>query len=118
MDIYQKAYNWAKTYDFEPIEIEYAAKLALKMLDDSCQMSSEDRKMFFYVYDAICDRDDICLDDDMNKLILLARDRDTIYSKPHYAHIIHACKEEVIPKMLRVHMKAYKKMVRKNLGLL
>ncbi len=47
MDIYQKAYDWAKTHNFEPIEIEYASKLALKMLDDSCQMSSEDRKMFF-----------------------------------------------------------------------
>jgi hypothetical protein len=118
MDIYQKAYDWAKTHNFEPIEIEYASKLALKMLDDSCQMSSEDRKMFFYVYDAISDREDISLDDDMNKLVLLARDRNTIYSKPQYAPIIHACRVEVIPNMLKVHMKAYKKMVRKNLGLL
>lgn len=118
MDICQKAYEWAKTYSFEPIEIEYATKLALKMLDDSCQMSSEDRKMFFYVYDAISDREDIPLEDDVNKLVLLARDRDTIYSKPHYADIIHACKMEVIPTMLKVNMKAFKKMVRTNLGLL
>ncbi len=54
----------------------------------------------------------------MNKLVLLARDRNTIYSKPQYAPIIHACRVEVIPNMLKVHMKAYKKMVRKNLGLL
>ncbi|WP_320035845.1 hypothetical protein [Halarcobacter sp.] len=118
MDIYQKAYDWAKTHNFEPIQIEYATKLALKMLDDSCQMSAEDRKMFFYVYDAISDRDDITLDDDVNKLVLLARDRNTIYSKPEYANIVHACRVEVIPSMLKVHMKAFKKMVRENLNLL
>ncbi len=115
MDILEKAYNWALTYKFEDIEVEYAGKLALKMLDDSCQMSSEERRMFFYVYDAICDRKDIVLDDDMNRLILLARDRNTIYSKPELANIVHACKEDIIPKMLKVHMKAFKKMVRKNI---
>ena len=118
MDICQKAYAWAKNYNFTPIEIEYATKLALKMLDDSCKMSLEDRELFFYVYDALCDRDDIKLEDDVNRLVLLARNRETIYSKPQYATIIHACRIEVIPSMLRVHMKAYKQMVRKNLGLL
>lgn len=118
MDIYQKAYNWASTYSFEAIEIEYASKLALKMLDDACQMSHEDRKIFFYVYDAICDRKDIILDNDVDKLIILARNRETIFSKPEFANIVHACKEEVISQMLKVHMKAYKKMVRKNLALL
>lgn len=114
MNIYQKAYNWAYTHKFETIEIEYASKLALKMLDDSCQMTSDDRKIFFYVYDAITDREDILLEDDMNKLIFLARDRETIYSKKEYANYIHACKEEIIPNMLKVHMKAFKKMVRNN----
>lgn len=117
MNDFKKAYEWAKTYNFEPIEIEYASKLALKMLDDSCQMNSHDREVFFNVYDAICDRDDVSLDDDVNKLIILARDRNTIYSKPQYADIIHACKEEIIPNMLRVHMKAFKAMVRKNLDM-
>lgn len=115
MDINQKAYNWALSHNFEPLEIEYAAKLALKMLDDSCQMSHEDRKTFFFVYDAISDRNDIELNDDMNKLILLARDRGTVFSKPEFANIVHACKEDIIPNMLKVHMKAYKKMVRKHL---
>lgn len=117
MDYFKKAYEWATTYDFEPIEIEYAAKLALKMLDDSCQMTSHDREVFFNVYDALCDRSDIKLEDDMNKLIILARDRKTTYSKPEYADIVHVCKEDVIPNMLREHMKAYKAMVRKNLGM-
>lgn len=118
MDILEKAYNWAYTYRFENIEIEYASKLALKMLDDSCQMSSEERRVFFYVYDAICDREDILLNDDVNRLIILARDRATIYSKPEFANIVRACKEEIIPSMLKVHMKAFKKMVRKNLDLI
>lgn len=118
MDICKKAYDWALTFDFEAIQIEYAAKLALKMLDDSCKMNSEERAMFFNVYDAITDREDIVLDDEMNQLIVLARDRNTIYSKPQFAPIIHACRIEVIPNMLKVHMKAYKKMVRTNLGIL
>ena len=78
MDYFKKAYDWAKTHNFEPIEIDYASKLALKMLDDSCQMTSHDREVFFNVYDAICDREDINLDDDVNRLIVLARDRNRL----------------------------------------
>ena len=58
-DIFKKAYHWAKIHSFEPIQIDYASKLALKMLVDSCQMTSHDRKVFFNVYDAICDRTDM-----------------------------------------------------------
>jgi len=117
-NIYQKAYNWATTHTFEPIEIEYASKLALKMLDNSCNMSHEDRKVFFYVYDALTDRSDIKLEDDVNQLIQLSRNRETIFSKPEFAPIVHACKMEVMPTMEKKYMKRYKKMVRKNLGML
>jgi hypothetical protein len=117
-NIYQKAYNWATTHTFEPIEIEYASKLALKMLDNSCNMTHEDRKVFFYVYDALTDRSDITLEDDVNQLIQLARNRETIFSKPEFAPIVHACKMEVMPTMEKKYMKRYKKMVRKNLGIL
>jgi hypothetical protein len=116
-DIFKKAYNWALTHNFKDIDIEYASKLALKMLDDSCQMNSFDREIFFNVYDAICDRKDILLDDDVNHLIKTARNRTTIYSKPELASIVHACRLEIIPSMLKVHMKAYKSMVRKNLNI-
>jgi N-methylhydantoinase B/oxoprolinase/acetone carboxylase alpha subunit len=85
------------------------------MLDDSCQMSHEDRKMFFFIYDAICDREDISLDDDVNSLIKLARNRNTIFSKPEHSSAIHACKTEVMQTTQKVHMKAFKKMVRENL---
>jgi hypothetical protein len=117
-NIYQKAYDWATKYTFELIEIEYASKLALKMLDNSCNMTHEDRTVFFYVYDALTDRDDIKLDDDINQLIQLARNRETIFSKPEFAPIVHACKMEVMPTMEKKYMKRYKKMVRKNLGML
>jgi len=117
-NIYQKAYNWATTHTFEPIEIEYASKLALKMLDNSCNMTHEDRKVFFYVYDALTDRSDITLEDDVNQLIKLARNRETIFSKPEFAPIVRACKMEVMPTMEKKYMKRYKKMVRKNLGML
>ncbi len=114
---FKKAYDWAYTHNFEPIEIEYASKLALKMLDDSCKMNAHDREVFFNVYDALCDREDIDFSDDVNKMIQLGRDRNTILAKPEYAAAIHACKEEIIPQMLKVHMKAYKQMVRKSIGL-
>lgn len=116
-DICKKAYDWALTHNFEDVEIDYAARLALKMLDDSCNMSHEDRKMFFYVYDAICDRADITLDDEVNQLIGLARNRETIFSKPEFAPIVHACKMEVMQSTEKKFMKRFKKMVRKNLGL-
>ncbi len=117
-NIFQKAYDWAKTYEFSDIEIDYSTKLALKMLDDSCNMSHEDRKIFFFVYDAIADREDIKLEDEVNQLISLARNRATIFSKPEFAPIVHACRMEIIPTMQKKYMKRYKKMVRTNLGLL
>jgi hypothetical protein len=117
-DIYQKAYDWAMTHTFTPVEIDYSAKLALKMLDDSCSMSHEDRKVFFYVYDAITDREDIPLEDEINQLLKLARNRQTIFSKPEFAPIVHACKMEVMQSTEKKYMKRYKKMVRKNLGMM
>jgi len=117
-NIYQKAYEWSKSYPFEAIEIDYASRLALKMLDDSCNMGNEDRKLFFYVYDALCDREDLSLDDPRNELIQRARDRETILSKAEYASEIHDCKEEVMQSTQKVDMKRFKKMVRENLGLL
>lgn len=116
-DIYQKAYDWAMTYDFEEIEIDYAARLALKMLDDSCNMSHEDRKVFFYVYDAISDREDIKTDDDVNQLLSLARNRQTIFSKPEFAPIVHAAKMDVMQSTEKKFMKRFKKLVRKNLNM-
>lgn len=117
-NIYQKAYDWALVHTFEDIEIDYAARLALKMLDDSCNMTHEDRKVFFYVYDALTDRVDIKLEDEVNQLIQLARNRQTIFSKPEFAHIVHACKLEVMQSTEKRDMKRYKKMVRRNLGML
>jgi hypothetical protein len=116
-DIYQKAYDWALTHTFEEVEIDYASRLALKMLDDSCNMTHEDRKMFFYVYDAITDREDIKLDDEVNQLLRLARNRQTIFSKPEFAPIVHACKMDIMQSTEKKFMKRFKKMVRKNLGL-
>ena len=116
-NIYQKAYDWAKTNTFEPIEIDYATRLALKMLDDSCNMTDEDRKIFFYVYDALSDREDLKLQDDVNQLIQLARDRQTIISKPEFASKIHTCKMEVMQSTKKTDMKKFKKMVRDNLGI-
>jgi hypothetical protein len=117
-DIYEKAYDWALKYSFEDIEVDYASRLALKMLDNSCNMTHSDRKIFFYVYDAITDREDIKLDDEVNQLIRLARNRETIFSIPQYAPIVHACKMEVMQSTEKKYMKRYKKMVRENLGLL
>lgn len=116
--LYQKAYDWAMSYAFKPIEIDYAARLALKMLDNSCAMSHEERKVFFNVYDAITDREDIKLEDEVNQLLRLARNRKTIFSRPEFAPIVHACKMEVMQSTEKTHMKRFKNKVRKHLGLL
>lgn len=114
-DIYQKAYDWARTHTFEAVEIDYASRLALKMLDDSCNMIDEDRKIFFFVYDALSDRDDLDLNDARNQLIQRARDRQTILSKAEFASEIHACKVEVMQSTEKKDMKQFKQMVRENL---
>lgn len=113
--IYKKAYDWAFKYEFSEVEIDYSARLALKMLDDSCNMSHEERKVFFFVYDAITDREDIKLEDEVNQLIGLARNRETIFSKPEFAPIVHACKMDVMQSTEKKYMKRFKKLVRKNL---
>jgi hypothetical protein len=116
--IYQKAYDWAYSYEFKERDVDYAARLALKMLDNSCAMSNEERKVFFYVYDAITDREDIKLEDEVNQLLRLARDRDTILSKPEFAPIVHACKMEIMQSTEKTFMKRFKNKVRKHLGML
>ena len=87
------------------------------MLDDSCNMSHEDRRIFFYVHDALMDREDIPLEDEVNQLIKLARNRETIFSKPEFAQIVHAAKMDVMQTTQKKFMKRFKKMVRENLGL-
>jgi len=117
-NIYKKAYDWALTFEFDDIQVDYAARLALKMLDDSCNMSNDERKVFFYVYDAIVDREDISLEDDVNQLLKLARNRDTIFSKPEFAPIVHAAKMDVMQSTEKKYMKRFKKLVRKNLNMI
>jgi hypothetical protein len=116
-DDFKRAYDWALSHEFTEIEIDYASKLALKMLDDSCAMSHDDRKIFFNVYDAIVDREDIKLISDVDNLLLLARNRQSIYSKPEFAPVVHACRLDIMPTAEKKYMKRFKKMVRKNLGL-
>lgn len=116
--LYQKAYDWAMSYAFKEIEIDYAARLALKMLDNSCAMSHEEQKVFFNVYDAITDREDIKLEDEVNQLLRLARNRETIFSRPEFAPIVHGCKMEIMQSTEKTHMKRFKNKVRKHLGLL
>jgi hypothetical protein len=116
-ELCKKAYEWALTYDFSETEIDYSSRLTLKMLDDSCNMSHDERKVFFYVYDAITDREDITLDDEVNQLLKLARNRQTIFSKPQFAPIVRACKAEIMQTTEKKFMKRFKKLVRNQFNM-
>ena len=48
MDDQATVYEWAKTYNFSEEQIQYATILALKILDDECQMDYDNYRHKIY----------------------------------------------------------------------
>jgi len=111
MDDLASVYEWAKTYDFDEIELQYATILALKILDGQCKMDYDNYNLFMSAYDGICDKTASPLNKKVHRIIALARSDDPIIPKAQYKEAIHALRVAMMQDMDKSTMKAFKELV-------
>lgn len=101
---------WAAQKQFEPIYIDCATSLMLKILDGKCKMNTEEKKVMAVIYDVVKYKAGKLLDPRVHQLISLARIElneqilEKVYEQRLYA-------EQMISRPV---MKAYKAMLRQE----
>jgi len=115
MDDLSIAYEWAKTYDFDEEELQYATILALKILDDHCKMDYDNFNLFMSVYDGICDKTTSPFDKKVHLIIEESRTNDPIIPKPEYKETISALRIAMMQNMDKPTMKRFKELVWGNM---
>ena len=102
--------SWALQREFDPIHIDCATSLMLKILDGKCKMNKEEKQVMAVIYDVIKDKAGKLLDPRVHQLITLARIElseqlvEKIYEQRLYT-------EQMISRPV---MKAYKTMLRQE----
>lgn len=101
---------WADQRELEPIHIDCATTLMLKILDGKCKMNTEEKQVMAVIYDGVKHKPGKLLDPRVHQLIALARIElsaqliEKIYEQRLYA-------EQMISRPV---MKAYKAMLRQE----
>ena len=109
MDI-QAAALWAHERAFDPVHIDCATSLMLKILDGKCKMNQDEKDVMAVIYDVVRHKPGKLLDSDIHELIALARNESSdqiieeVYEQRLYA-------EQMISRPV---MKAYKAMLRQE----
>ena len=111
MDDLSTVYEWAKTKEFDEVEIYYATLLALKILDDSCKMDYDNYNLFMSVYDGIGDKNPTPLNKKVHHLIENSRVDDPLKPTQKYKDVIHNLRIAMMKDMDKPTMKAYKQSV-------
>lgn len=111
MDDLSTVYEWAKTHNFDDIEIYYATLLALKILDNQCKMDYDNYNLFMSVYDGISDKNPSPFTLKVHKIIENARTDDPIIPKAEYKDMIHNLRVSMMKDMDKKEMKRYKQLV-------
>ncbi len=108
------AYEWAKTYNFNKVELQYATILALKILDKQCLMDDDNYNLFIHVYDGICDKPNSPFNKKVPQTIEQARKDKSLVLCNEYKDIIYNLRVAMIKDIHIPTMKAYKKMAWNN----
>ena len=109
MDIHAAA-MWAYEREFDPLHIDCATSLMLKILDGKCKMNEAEKQVMAYIYDVIKHKPGKLLNPNVHQLIATARYQadeqliEEIYEQRLYA-------EQMISRPV---MKAYKAMLREQ----
>jgi hypothetical protein len=99
---------WAKDRPFDPLQIDCATSLMLKILDGKCKMNAEEKQVMAVIYDVVKHQPGKLLDPSIHQLITTARNESNeqliaeVYEQRLYA-------EQMISRPV---MKAYKAMLR------
>jgi hypothetical protein len=101
---------WAEEKAFEPIHIDCATSLMLKILDGKCKMNDDEKKVMQIIYDLVKHHKGEKLDPGIHKLIAAARiDPSEQLIEQVYELRLYA--EQMISRPV---MKAYKAMLREE----
>ena len=101
---------WAKARTFEPLHIDCATSLMLKILDGKCKMTAEEKQVMAVIYDVVKHNPGKLLDPGVHQLIASARNESSeqlieqVYEQRLYA-------EQMISRPV---MKEYKAMLRQK----
>ena len=115
MSVASEIESLAMGYEFSDIDYEYATILALKILDNQCNMDAEDKTIFMIIYDTMTIRDDKPLNKKVHAFIEEARIDGSLKLKEEYKDAIHTIRVEYMERMEKEDMKAYKARMRQNL---
>lgn len=102
--------SWVKKYPLEPIQVDCATTVMLKILDGKCKMKTEEKRVMTHLYHAVKHHKGELLGDAMHALIAEAESgaddamRNRIYEKRVLAETM----------ISRPVMKAFKAMIRQQ----
>lgn len=114
----ERVKNWGREHEFSEEHLEYTVKLAVKILDEHCKMSDEEKMIFMAVYDGILERENTPFTGSLHQIIQLAKADNPIVAGAVYKEAIHEICEEMLKTMFKPIMKGYKGYVRKHIALL
>ena len=114
MDDLSTVYEWAKTYDFDEVDLHYCTILALKILDGQCKMDYDNYNLFMSVYDGIADKTNSPFQRKVHQIIELSRTDNPIKPKQEYQEAIHNLRIAMMKNMDKDSMKAFKQLVWNN----
>lgn len=101
---------WAKHRYFDPIHIDCATSLMLKILDGKCKMNQAEKQVMVVIYDVIKHLPGEQLEPSVHQLIALARSKSSeLMIEEVYEQRLYA--EQMISRPV---MKAYKAMLRQE----
>jgi hypothetical protein len=106
----QTVVEWAKETAFDPLQIDCATSLMLKILDGKCKMNEDEKQVMAVIYDVVKHKPAKLLDSSVHSLIASARNQtneqliEQVYEQRLYA-------EQMISRPV---MKAYKAMLRQE----
>jgi len=114
MDDLSTVYEWARTREFDEVDLHYCTLLALKILDDECKMDYDNYNLFMSVYDGIVDKNPTPLDKKVHQIIVMSRTDNPIKPKKEYEEVIHNLRVAMMKNMDKSSMKAFKQLVWDN----
>ena len=114
MDDLSTVYEWARTHEFDEVDLHYCTLLALKILDGECKMDYDNYNLFMSVYDGIVDQEPTPLNKKVHQIIAMSRTDNPIKPKKEYEEIIHSLRVAMMKNMDKPSMKAFKQLVWDN----
>jgi hypothetical protein len=114
MDDMSSVYEWAKTYSFDEVQLQYATIIALEILDDASDMDYDNYNLFISMYEGICDNVQVEFNGKVQQLIALSRGDDPLIPKKEYKDAIHNLRIAIAKDMDESYMELFKQLVWDN----